>query len=155
MSPLAAESDNLAFARYHVADVSSGEDAAAGTMDWVGATVRKIRALGSLPPGWDSYGASSIPVEARDRAIGLVVRVATLEGVPAPHVGATPDGEVVLWWREGIKGLEVFAGEHEPIEFVVTNEAHPERSREGNSTRVDQIVWHVHDFFCDSQRADA
>lgn len=62
--------------------------------------IAAIDELANLKPGWDSYDAAPIEEAARGRAIAFITTLLThLDcDVPAPTVGPSPDGGVVLRW---------------------------------------------------------
>lgn len=73
----------------------------------LGEVDRSIQRLALLQEDWDSYGGAVIAPEAIANARRLVQELARIDGVPAPAVGGTPDGEVGLAWDVGDWSLDL------------------------------------------------
>lgn len=82
---------------------------------WATAIGRVYR-LADLEPDWDSYNAPAIDRGAIRQAVYGLTRLSQLHGaLPAPIVGPSPSGGVVLqWYRPHIEAsIEIWAGSFE------------------------------------------
>ncbi len=84
---------------------------------------RRLVALSELPEGWNGEGFAKPMLDAITRAIRWEMKLfktATNAGVslPAPHVSASAQGEVVLeWWREERK-ITIYIAPDGDVEYI-------------------------------------
>lgn len=74
---------------------------------WLTERVDQLRRLLELQENWDSYGAKPIDPRSVEFAILLLRSLALVEGVEAPTVTASPDGNAALCWDNGDRSLDV------------------------------------------------
>src|SRR5450432_3764758 len=94
----------------HTLDFGATE-AVAGTplpiqAPWLADALEKVRLLGDLPGGWDTYGSPPITPIERSMGACLAEKAARLDA-PAPLVVPVPGGGVQLEWQAGERGLEL------------------------------------------------
>ncbi len=73
---------------------------------WFEPVVHRLRALASLPPNWDSYGARPIRSECAQEAIRLLL-YALQPDDPMPAIVPVPQGGLQLEWHEAGVDVEV------------------------------------------------
>jgi hypothetical protein len=107
---------------------------------WANDACRQLRQLTQLPANWDSYGAAPINDRALEKAAQYLVYLACVVGVPAPGVGATPDGEVALTWDEAAWSLDASVDATGLIRYVYLDERDHRNDRETRTRDIGQLV---------------
>lgn len=73
--------------------------------------IAKIHHLAEVPQGWDSYGGDAVSAAARQQALtfitSLLAHVDPEKQPPAPEVGPTVEGGVLLRWLTGDREIEL------------------------------------------------
>jgi hypothetical protein len=75
--------------------------------DWLPFVRKQLYAIGSLPNGWDSYGAPSPDAHLVASAWGLIECLAQVADLPQPHVNPTRSGGVQFEWEAGERYFEL------------------------------------------------
>lgn len=110
---------------------------------WLDQCLRRLQQLGELPENWDSYGAERVdPISI---AVGqqLLVQLARVQGVEAPIVTASPDGNVCFGWDNGNKSVDVEVFSEGEFAYTYLNERVPQHGCEGrthNSLDIAQLL---------------
>lgn len=75
--------------------------------DWLASYLEaQINGLLRLPPGWDSYHADQVTIEAVQGAVSVVSSLASDLSVP-PLVFPLPDGGLQIEWHAGRESVEI------------------------------------------------
>ena len=74
---------------------------------WLADVEKQLKAIISLPNGWDSYGAPSPDVSLLKGAWNLIQCLSEVPGVPKPHVNPTRNGGVQFEWEAGDRYFEL------------------------------------------------
>ncbi len=107
----------------------------------------QIHALGKLPEGWDSYGASRVDEEARTNAARFATMLVTHMDapVPVPVVGPSAEGGVILRWESG--DLEVVVKVlKKGGEYYVARRDRDDLVDEGEIGRLEALVSRLRSF---------
>jgi hypothetical protein len=97
-------------------------------------------AISKRQPGWNSYDAEQVSSAAVLSAIGLVNALSNLGGdVPAPAVGASADGGVVLRWLTREREVEIFYTGRERGDYTITRRSSREVVAEGPLAGLDPL----------------
>ena len=109
---------------------------------WLSATERKIRKLGELMRGWDSYGANPIDIRSIKMALQFVGDLARVSKISEPAISATPSGHVALiWsWESGTRELEIKVLSTGELQFCLSDDVDPKNDRQGSTRLPEQIV---------------
>lgn len=88
-----------------------------------GTAVRQVQELAAIDRGWDGHDAAPPRAEAVAEALAFLADIETFcRGlVPAPMVGPTPDGGVVLVWRRASSEAEILFSEPGMAEFALSD----------------------------------
>ena len=69
---------------------------------------KKINGFRSFGPNWDGDGAKEIPRSAIDAALEFLTLFAQhMKAHQQPNVSASPDGEIVIYWKSSTVYAEV------------------------------------------------
>jgi len=75
--------------------------------DWLPFVHMQLRAIESLPDGWDSYGAPRPNASFLNGARNLIDCLSQAPGVPKPYVNPTRNGGVQFEWEAGERYFEL------------------------------------------------
>lgn len=109
---------------------------------WLKTTERKIRKLGELKRGWDSYGAYPVDPNSISTALEFIAELAGVTGICEPAVAGTPSGHVALmWsWKDGTRELEMAVLPTGELQYCLSDEHDPAIDREGSTSYPEQIA---------------
>ncbi len=93
---------------------------------WLTERVDQLWGLLELQRNWDSYGAKPIDRRSVEFVILLLRSLALVEGVEAPTVTASPDGNAALCWDNGDRSLDVEILPDGNIEYSYLNDKNQE-----------------------------
>ncbi|MCH8342750.1 MAG: hypothetical protein IH983_02055 [Planctomycetes bacterium] len=92
------------------------------TSAWLSERVDRLRRLLGLQENWDSYGAKPIDPRSVEFAVRLLTSLADVDGIEAPTVTASPDGNAALCWDDGHRSLDVEILADGSIEYAYLND---------------------------------
>ena len=106
----------------------------------LGEVDRSIQRLALFQEDWNSYGGAPIAPEAIANALRLVQDLARIDGVPAPAVGGTPDGEVGLAWDMGDWSLDLTIDGSGLLHYVYLDEGDSSLDVERSTRNLGEIA---------------
>ena len=104
---------------------------------WLDERIGQLRSLLQLQDNWDSYGGRAIDRQSVEIATQLLKALAVVEGVEAPTVTASPDGNAALCWDNGRRSLDLEVMPDGRFEYVFLNEEDPSKDDEGITSSAD------------------
>ena len=107
---------------------------------WLDRACQQLEQLRLLLPNWDSYGAAPVDHTAIKKTAQYLAYLARVVGVPAPGVGAAPDGEVALTWDEAAWSLDASVDATGLIRYVYLDERDHRNDRETRTRDISQLV---------------
>jgi hypothetical protein len=107
---------------------------------WLDRACQQLEQLRPLLPNWDSYGALAVDAGAIAETATCLAYLARVVGVPAPGVGAAPDGEVALTWDEATWSLDASVDASGLIRYVYLDERDHRNDRETRTRDIGQLV---------------
>ena len=107
---------------------------------WLNGARQQLEQLALLPANWDSYEAAPVNGGAVSKAAQYLGYLARVVGVPAPSIGATPDGEVALAWDRGVWSLDASVDGSGLIRYVYLDERDHGNDHETRTRDVTQLV---------------
>ncbi len=104
---------------------------------WLDERMDHLRSLLELQDNWDSYGGRAIDRQSVEIATQLLKALAVVEGVEAPTVTASPDGNAALCWDNGRRSLDLEVMPDGRFEYVFLNEDNASKDEEGITHNAD------------------
>ena len=104
---------------------------------WLDERIGQLRSLLQLQDNWDSYGGRAIDRQSVEIATQLLKALAVVEGVEAPTVTASPDGNAALCWDNGRRSLDLEVMPDGRFEYVFLNDEDASKDDEGITYSAD------------------
>ncbi len=104
---------------------------------WLDERIGQLRSLLQLQDNWDSYGGRAIDRQSVEIATQLLKALAVIEGVEAPTVTASPDGNAALCWDNGRRSLDLEVMPDGRFEYACLNEEDASKDEEGITYSAD------------------
>lgn len=96
-----------------------------------------------LSHNWDSYGSPPPTENAINSAYKILLDVASLEDMPAPHVMALSGGGIHISWRRTNRELDLEILTNGEVDFLQSQEDHVIEEGEGvpRAKRLELMKW--------------
>ncbi len=107
---------------------------------WVPERADQLRRLLELQENWDSYGAKPIDPRSVEFAVRLVTSLASVEGIEAPTVTASPDGNAAFCWDDGQRSMDIEVLPDGLFEYALLSQLDSSKAEEGSTQSAAQLA---------------